>query len=243
MMSPSGSEHGWVVMNVAAPMATFVKQRQLGYVFGAESGFIIQRNPDSVRAPDVAFVLRDRVAGELPKEFFDGPPDLAVEVLSPSDTASAVHEKAEDWLGAKCQEVWLIDPQRKTASKCTWSVNAIVREPVEHLSTELLPGFELGLGAYVKALSYAAGVEPLVIGKPSEAFFGEALADLGLPAADVGMVGDDLESDIGGAQAAGMAGILVRTGKFDAKVVAASAIEPALVVDDIAALARRLAAT
>ena len=61
------------------------------------------------------------------------------------DTASAVHEKAEDWLGAKCQEVWLIDPQRKTASKCTWSVNAIIREPVDYLSTDLLPGFELSV--------------------------------------------------------------------------------------------------
>ena len=50
MMSPAGSEHGWVIMNIAAPLALFVKTHHLGCVFGAETGFIIQRNPDSVRA-------------------------------------------------------------------------------------------------------------------------------------------------------------------------------------------------
>ena len=143
MMSPAGSEHGWVIMNIAAPLATFVKENQLGYVFGAETGFVIHRNPDSVRAPDVAFVRRDRVPGKLPREYFEGPPDVAVEVLSPSDSASAIHEKAEEWLTSGCREVWLIDPQRKVASQCTWVDQAIVRRPVERLASELLPGFQL----------------------------------------------------------------------------------------------------
>ena len=84
MMSPAGSEHGWVIMNIAAPLATFVRSHELGCVFGAETGFIIQRHPDSVRAPDIAFVCRDRVPDPLPPGFFDGPPDLAVEVTSPT---------------------------------------------------------------------------------------------------------------------------------------------------------------
>jgi Uma2 family endonuclease len=145
MMTPAGGEHGWVIMNISAPLALFVKKHHMGYVFGAETGFIIQRDPDSVRAPDVAFVRTDRVPTPLPVGFFEGPPDLAVEVLSPSDSASAVDEKAEDWLMAGCQEVWLIDPRRKVASQCTWSDGAVIRRPVARLSSGLLPGFELAV--------------------------------------------------------------------------------------------------
>ena len=86
MMSPGNSEHGWVIMNLAAPMAVFVKQHNLGFVFAAETGFVIAREPDSVRAPDVAFLCRDRIDGPVPRKFFPGAPDLAVEVISPSDS-------------------------------------------------------------------------------------------------------------------------------------------------------------
>ena len=143
MMSPGNSKHGWVIMNVAIPMGALVKKNNLGYVFAAETGFIIARDPDTVRAPDCAFVCRDRVDRPIPQGFFPGPPDLAVEVLSPSDTASAVQEKAQDWLEAGCQELWLVDPERKTASRCTLSGNAVLIQPVEQLTTDLLPGFEL----------------------------------------------------------------------------------------------------
>lgn len=143
MMSPSGGEHAWVVASLTGPLVVFVKANRLGYVFGAEGGFIIERDPDTVRAPDVAFVRRERVAGHVPREFFPGSPDLAVEVLSPSDSASAVHEKAEQWLNSGCREVWLIDPRRKSASVCTLAEGALVLMPVQRLTSELLPGFEL----------------------------------------------------------------------------------------------------
>ena len=143
MMSPSGGEHGWVIANVTVPLGAFVKSHHLGYVFGAEAGFIIERDPDTVRAPDVAFVRRDRIPGTVPREFFPGPPDIAVEVLSPSDSASDVHEKAEQWLGSGCCEVWLIDPRRKSASKCLPADHSILLTPVDKLTSDLLPGFEL----------------------------------------------------------------------------------------------------
>lgn len=145
LMSPAGSEHGWVVMNVAGPMMIFVKEKKLGYTFGAETGFVIQRDPDTVRAPDLAFVAADRVADRLPTQFFPGPPDLAVEVLSPGDTASDVQEKAETWLTSRCKEVWLIDPRRKTATKLTPAEDSIVQQSVEILTTNLLPGFSLAV--------------------------------------------------------------------------------------------------
>ena len=142
-MSPAGGEHGWVIVNITAPLATFVRSHGLGCVFGAETGFIIRRHPDSVRAPDIAFVCHDRMPEPLPPGFFDGPPDLAVEVLSPSDSASSVREKTEDWLTAGCHEVWLIDPRKKVASQCTWSGDSVVCRLVARLTSDQLPGFDL----------------------------------------------------------------------------------------------------
>lgn len=143
MMSPAGGQHGWVIVNIAIPLGHFVKAHDLGCVFGGDTGFIIQRDPDSVRAPDIAFIRSERLPDLLPVAFFDGPPDLAIEVLSPSDSASDVNEKTADWLAAGCQAVWLVDPRRQTALECTWSDGAVVRRSVTRLNSPLLPGFEL----------------------------------------------------------------------------------------------------
>lgn len=75
-------------------------------------------------------------------------------------------------------------------------------------------GLTLDAGAFVKALEYAAGIEAVVLGKPDPAFFATAVAGLGVPTDKVVMVGDDVRSDVGGAQRAGLTGVLVRTGKF-----------------------------
>jgi Uma2 family endonuclease len=114
------------------------------------SGNWIERNPDTVRAPDVAFVSSDRIEDRPPAKFFPGPPDLAVEVLSPSDTASEVQEKAEAWLNSGCREVWLVDPRRKMATKLTPVEDSIVQQSVETLSIDLLPGFSLAVAELFK---------------------------------------------------------------------------------------------
>ena len=102
-------------------------------------------------------------------------------------------------------------------------------------------GMEPGLGMVVRGLEYAAGVEATVVGKPARPFFEEALGTFGdLGRGRVIMVGDDMDSDVGGAQGAGLRGVLVRTGKFSEATLAASPVEPDLVVDDLAALARAL---
>jgi len=97
-------------------------------------------------------------------------------------------------------------------------------------------GLTLDIGAFVTALEYATGTQATVIGKPSQTFFELALADLGLPAEKVAMIGDDINSDIGGAQRAGLRGILVRTGKYRAELVEQSLVTPDLVIDSIALL-------
>lgn len=103
-------------------------------------------------------------------------------------------------------------------------------------------GMEMGLGAYVKALEYASQTQAIVMGKPSSAFFEEVLADLGIPRETIAMVGDDVESDVGGALALGLHGILVRTGKFSPRTLELSGIRPSVIVDDIWELAQRLEA-
>lgn len=95
-------------------------------------------------------------------------------------------------------------------------------------------GLTLDAGPFVAALEYAAGVEAEVVGKPSAAFFRLAADAMGLPAAEVTVVGDDLPADVGGAQSAGMRGVLVRTGKFRQEELASSDIRPDLVAGSLA---------
>ena len=116
-MSPAGGEHGAIIINVTLLVASHVKSNDLGVCFGAETGFKITSDPDTVRAPDLAFVGRERVPeGGIPRQFWPGAPDLAVEVLSPGDTYSEVEDKVADWLDAGTRAVWVVNPKRRTVS-------------------------------------------------------------------------------------------------------------------------------
>jgi HAD superfamily hydrolase (TIGR01458 family) len=101
-------------------------------------------------------------------------------------------------------------------------------------------GLMLSAGPFVAALEYATGKTARVMGKPSPSFFSMALRDLGLPAGDVAMIGDDITTDIGGAKKCGMQGILVRTGKFRQETLDSAELQPDEVIDSIAGLARFL---
>jgi len=102
-------------------------------------------------------------------------------------------------------------------------------------------GLSLDVGPFVAAIEYASGREAHVVGKPSPGFFGEVLRELGAAPAETVMVGDDIESDIGGGMRAGLRAVLVRTGKFREDRVRESGIEPTAVIDSIAALPDLLA--
>jgi len=97
-------------------------------------------------------------------------------------------------------------------------------------------GLSLDMGPVAHALSYAAGVEPFVVGRPASTFFQQALDDLGVAAEDALMVGDDLEGDVGGAQNAGLRGVLVRTGKYRPEDEDREEIRPDAIVDHFPAL-------
>src|SRR5690606_13059569 len=115
-------------------------------VYAAETGFIIARNPDRVRAPDVAFVRRERLLKEPQRGFFEGPPDLAVEVVSPNDTHAEVAAKVEQWLAAGTVSVWVVDPLNRTLDLHRGG-SAIVRlhQDDELRDEPTLPGFALKL--------------------------------------------------------------------------------------------------
>jgi Uma2 family endonuclease len=144
LMSPSGYDHGWIAGNIVGALRDFVKSKKLGRVSTAEAGFFISRNPDTVRAPDVAFVRAERIPPGGQKKFFDGPPDLAVEVLSPDDRSSDVNAKIYDWLHAGCLQVWIVDPQNKTVTVYRSRNNVAVYTLGETLAADdILPGFSL----------------------------------------------------------------------------------------------------
>jgi Uma2 family endonuclease len=114
-MTPAGARHGTMVARITVLLGKHVDEFRSGHLFGAETGFIIARDPDTVRAPDVAFVAAER-ATEVPRGFFEGAPDLAVEVTSPSDSYSEVQKKALAWLRAGCHLVLVVDADERTVT-------------------------------------------------------------------------------------------------------------------------------
>jgi Uma2 family endonuclease len=150
-MTPAGYEHGSILVNISTPLWTYVSRAGLGRVSGAETGFQIAHDPDTVRAPDVAFVAAGRLPSPLPKGFFPGPPDLAVEVISPDDRDNEVQAKVQSWLDAGCRVVWLVDPRRQTVQVFQDRSEVRVFRLSDTLSGEpLLPGFSLAVAEIFK---------------------------------------------------------------------------------------------
>jgi Uma2 family endonuclease len=112
---PAGFRHGVVALEIARRLSDFVTSRSLGVVVAAETGFTLFRDPDTVRAPDAAFVRADRVPQPLPRGYAAFAPDFVVEVLSPDDRAGEVLAKVGDWLDAGVRLVWVLDPDRRVA--------------------------------------------------------------------------------------------------------------------------------
>lgn len=116
-MEPPGAEHGAVAAEIAFDLMRHVKESRLGVVFSSEVGFRLATDPDTVRAPDVAFLTRERAAEMgTPKGYFPGPPDLAIEVVSQHDRLSKVKRKALEWLAARARVAIVVDPPSRTAT-------------------------------------------------------------------------------------------------------------------------------
>lgn len=143
-MPPAGGEDGFVGIRAAGRLLTFLEQHSQvgGGLFAAETGFRIGRDPDTVRAPDVAYVGPDRLARARVPGFPELAPDLVVEVVSPNDTAAEVQRKAEEWLGAGVVLVFVLFPS--THSAMVYRPGGLVRllHADDTLDAEpVLPGF------------------------------------------------------------------------------------------------------
>ena len=142
-MSPAGPRHGRIAMRIGSRIDQYVHQNNLGAAYAAETGFKLHESPDTVRAADAAFVAQSRIpaAGE-PEGFWAIAPDLVVEVVSPSDSASMIQAKVSDWLTAGCSLVWVIYPDTQTVMVYHSTTDIRVLSAEEKLDGgQVLPGF------------------------------------------------------------------------------------------------------
>lgn len=144
-MTPAGARHGQIAIKFGAKLDFFVTKRNLGIVFAAETGFILSRDPDTVRGPDVAFVLQERIPSEgVPEGFWPMAPDLAVEVVSPGDTLAEVETKVCDYLEAGTRLVWVVNPkmQRVTEYRSLSDIRVLTSNDTLD-GADVIPGFSL----------------------------------------------------------------------------------------------------
>lgn len=144
-MPPTGREHGGVTMNLAAPLHLYVKLNKLGQVYAAETGFKLQSDPDTVRAPDIAFVRAERIHSTNREQGYgDGAPDLAVEVLSPGNTKREMTDKVEEYLAAGGRLVWAVNPKSKTVTVYrSFTDVATLTENDTLDGGDVVPGFQI----------------------------------------------------------------------------------------------------
>lgn len=144
-MALNGAQHAEIASILGHAIWDCLQHANLGGVYAGNTGFILARDPDTVRAPDLTFVRTSRLpGGRSPEGYFELAPDLAVEVLSPTDRHAEVLEKIDEYLAAGTTLVWLVQPRRERVT-----VYRKGRQPLELSATDnldgedVLPGFSL----------------------------------------------------------------------------------------------------
>lgn len=144
-LPPAGEEHGYIAAEFAAELRNYVKARDLGRVYAAETGFKLSSAPDTVRAPDVAFVSKKRLEVVPPgKGYRPDAPDLVAEVISPHDLYTEVSAKVAEWLDAGCRMVVVLNPRTREVLVHTSRVDVKVLTLDDTLEGgEVVPGWSL----------------------------------------------------------------------------------------------------
>ena len=153
-MSPTGRTHGKLCLKLGAVLLDFVESNDLGEALGAETGFTVEHNPDSVLGADIAFVSKERLKGvEDADKFFPFAPDLAVEVLSPGNRAGEITEKISLYFAAGSRQVWIVNPKRRTVSVYRSPDEVQILGEQDTLDGgDVLPGFSYELAKLFGAL-------------------------------------------------------------------------------------------
>jgi len=132
---PPGGVHGRLAVRLSYLLHAHVERHDLGTVL-VESGYVLQRRPDTVRGPDISFISRARMApDQIPVQFIPGTPDLAIEVLSPDDRPGEIAERLTDYFAAGARRVWVVDPRRQCMV-----IHYPDRRPVELGTGDVLDG-------------------------------------------------------------------------------------------------------
>ena len=140
-MPPPRAPHGICCSRVNRRVGGFVEEKNLGWTTCNDAGFILERGPDTVRGPDVGYWSRERVA-ELPAGYFEVPPDLAVEVVSPDDHFARIQRKVLQYLDRGVRLLWVIDPEDRSVTVYRPDQKPRVIEENDVLTGEdVLPGF------------------------------------------------------------------------------------------------------
>ncbi len=144
-MEPAGFFHGATGGLLLGPLISYIQQNDLGVILLAETGFKVGHDPDTILAPDIAFIQRENVPNPWPKYgFFVGVPDLAVEVVSPSETMESVDEKVQKYLEAGTRLVWILRPLRRRIEVHRANGESVFLTDKDILRGEdVVPGFEL----------------------------------------------------------------------------------------------------
>ncbi len=148
-MPPPQGRHGYLQVEFAAILRQFVKPNKLGWIV-TESGTILERDPDTVRGPDVSFYSIGRWP-DPPDAYFDIPPDLAVEILSPSARRKQVREKIAEYLATGVRAVWLVDPDANTITVYTGTMRGVEYGLADTIDgSEVIPGFSTRVSEFFK---------------------------------------------------------------------------------------------
>ena len=140
---PSGQEHGEIVMNLGVALGNFIKPRGLGRLVGSDSGVWLERDPDTVREPDVAYFSAERTPpGARVTGYSEVVPDLVVEVVSPSDSRREIHDKARMWLSHGVRLVWVVHPETRSVAVHQQDRDTVTLGEDDALDgLDVLPGF------------------------------------------------------------------------------------------------------
>ena len=151
---PPSTRHGAVAARLTVRLGAFVEKERLGLVFAQDTGFKIERDPDTVRGPDVAFVSRERLERIPEAGYAELAPDLVVEVFSPNERPGEVLAKIGDFLAAGTRLAWLVDPRRREARvfRSDGSV-AVIGADGALDGEDVVPGFSCPLAAVLTAES------------------------------------------------------------------------------------------
>ncbi len=145
---PTGHKHGSIEALLAILIGAYLLQNKIGRVLTGETGLYTRRNPDTVRAMDVAYISNERYARVTSASYLDIAPELIIEVMSPGDSWSGVHEKIDEYFAADALQVWIVDPRREQVHVYSSPTNAAIYGAAETIAGgDILPQFSLSVAA------------------------------------------------------------------------------------------------